>query len=244
MQIKWWARKDLHKAGLLWGKLNGNMSNCTNSQQDDQENDEEITSRSYNKSQKFFFGQVTAGLGKNWSIDVTDLVNETNYDYNSVIFNLHLIAQNIANRDPTVWNQSVYNISIIIGNLMESLFPRDLVADNYTNVWGILKRTRELYGDVEKFSSLVDIVEQSFNLTAFIEDKIIVSRNRGFSSAGFLWEKMNQMLLKNNRSLSEEPDMQTRMLVSGKFPFKNNDFFLIYTFFCIYIHSYIHLFLQ
>ena len=212
MQIKWWSRKDLHKAGLLWGKFNLNMSDCSFHQEED------IATKNYTKSQKFFFGQVTAGLVKNWTIDLTDSVSDVNYDYNTILFSLHQIAENIVTRNPTVWSQSITNISIVIGSLMQSLFPNNQVSNDYANVYELLNRTRALYSDVETFSTLVDNVEKTFNLTVYIESKVIISQNRGFSSAGFLWEKMNQMLIKSaNATLGEQPDLQTRMLVSGRF---------------------------
>jgi len=187
------------------------MSDCSLHQQ------EEEVATSYNKSQKFFFGQVSAKFGKNWSVVLVDSVNDYNYDENSVLFELNLIAKNIENRDPVVWNQSILNISYILDTLMQSLFPDDTVASNYSNVFDFLNETRALYSDVSRFTELVDQIQQTYNLTDYIENKILSSMSRDFSSAGYLWERMNQMLLQNasDESFGVDPDMQTKLLVSG-----------------------------
>jgi hypothetical protein len=100
---------------------------------------------------------------------------------------------------------------------MQSLFPDDTVASNYSNVFDFLNETRALYSDVSRFTELVDQIQQTYNLTDYIENKILSSMSRDFSSAGYLWERMNQMLLQNasDESFGVDPDMQTKLLVSG-----------------------------
>lgn len=197
----------MHKAGLLWGKFDINLSNCSYEPQTSH-------NASYNRSQKFFFGEVTAKLGRNWSVDLADSVNNSIFDHDTVLRSLDVIAKNIVNRDEETWTQAILNISSVLDSLIKGLFSiEEDIPIKYANVYDLLNETRALYGDVDVFTALID--NSHYNLSDYIENKILSAVTRDYSASGFLWEKMNQMLLKNGTVFEEDADMQAKLLVSG-----------------------------
>ena len=191
LEIKWWARKDLHKSGLLWGQFDVNMTNCNTLS----------SSLTYSNAQKFFFGHVTARLGKNWTTDLTNLVSDSNFDHNNILSDLDVIAKNVYVRDIIDWTNAVNNISFIMNDVIQVLFPDDVIPINYSNIYDALNYTRYIYSDPSQFGDFVDSIKDSFNITDFIESKILASVRRDYSSAGFLWGKLNDIIMNNTVSL-------------------------------------------
>lgn len=213
LEIKWWAKNDLHKSGLIWGNFDIELVECPSY----------FLSFTYSNSQKFFFGFMTASLHKNWSPSIVNLVSEDNFNFESILSDLSTIAEN-SNRsayDPIEWSQSVSDINSVMDGLIQSLFPDGIVPTEYSNVYSVLTRTKQIHSDCNAFWELICEAREKTNIEDFIDNKIIPSAKVDNSSAGFLWQKLLQILVNNTslRSKDEfgDSDIQSRLFLSGHF---------------------------
>ena len=206
--IKWNANKDLHRVGLLWGRLDVNLSAILSVHQ--------VLTASDTMAGKFFFGLSASKLGKNWDRTIVNNVTNDPFDYESIVYYLQMISDNIYDRWYLDWYHAVYGIYYILDDTITSLFP-DQVPENMTNIFEHLNATRFLYSDLDTFSNYVDSVKGTVNLTDFLNAKLIKSLSRDNSSAGFLWGKFNEIIVSvNNQSeRNETKDKYSRKLLKG-----------------------------
>lgn len=211
-QLGWVASKDVHRAGLLWGALDANFSAVR------PQKSAEIDVM----SQKFFFGLASAKLGKDWDRSFVQRVRKELFNYEEIAGNLSVIAKNIENRCEWQWSQAINSLHLIVDSAINALFPAE-IPQNFTNIYELLAETRELYCDVDIFSGLVDKARRNTNLSAFLEEKVAGSMQRDNSSAGFLWEKFNEIVLAaKNQSQNATEDRYARELLKGLLQFVGN----------------------
>lgn len=215
LEMKWWAKKDLHKSGLIWGGFDTAARKCALLSR---------ISESYTDSQKFFFGFVTAQLRTNWTVSLTNSVSKENFDFLQILRSLSIIAEN-ANKsqlEPDSWNPAVRNISEIVEKVANALFPAGIFEESSRNVYDLLNLTWRLHADPQVFWGIVQKSLRNVDVATFIREKIIESSTRDNSSAGFLWEKLLQIFA-SSANFSEtaktlrDCDMGSKLLLSGFF---------------------------
>ena len=209
VEFGWNARKDLHRAGLIWGYIDSNLTNVTNTQNSGLTTEDMMAG-------KFFFGFSASKLGKHWNRSIIDLVKQDPFDYESIVYYLSIINDNIYDRSYIDWYYAVYNIYYILDDTIGTLFPGDVVPENYTNIYEHLNNTRFLYSDLDTFSSLVDNVKDSVNLTDFIGRKVMGSMTRDNSSTGFLWGKFNEIIRNGSFNLTKRENQEFLKGILGR----------------------------
>lgn len=180
------TRFDLHRAGLVWGAIDANLTNVTASINGANGQDD--------MAAKFFFGFSASKLGKHWNRTITNLVKNDPFDYESIVNYLSIINDNIYDRWYVDWYYAVYGIYYILDDTISSIFPGDVVPENYTNIYDHLNKTRFIYSDLDSFSNMVDSVKDSVNLTDYLGRKLMGSIRRDNSSTGFLWGMFNHII--------------------------------------------------
>ena len=183
LEIKWVESKDMHRAGMLWGSFDVNLTNSTYKMKMPLTDDDSMAG-------KFFFGLMASKLMKNWNRTIINSIRIDPFDVNSIIYYLQIISNNIYDRWYIEWYYAVYNIYYIIEDTMTALFPAE-IPENMTSIYEFLNETKALYSDVDLFSNYVDNAKSNINLTDYLNNKVLKSMRRDNSSAGFLWGKFN-----------------------------------------------------
>ena len=199
LEIKWVESKDMHRAGMLWGSFDVNLTNSTYKMKMPLTDDDSMAG-------KFFFGLMASKLMKNWNRTIINSIRIDPFDVNSIIYYLQIISNNIYDRWYIEWYYAVYNIYYIIEDTMTALFPAE-IPENMTSIYEFLNETKALYSDVDLFSNYVDNAKSNINLTDYLNNKVLKSMRRDNSSAGFLWGKFNYFIA--NISVKNTPSTPT-----------------------------------